>query len=461
MELIKCKECGHEVSDKASVCPNCGAPLVIDETNKEEVFSEVPQKEKWWKRFFTRKILLLICILIALVGIGSVYFDNPKYFTGYSNSQETWWGDNAFQYFVEPLLFVMLGGLIVALIISIVCYLLSKKHIGRMLVGVVLVGVVTGATICVEEFVYHSRLGKALDKTIYRYSDINNIRETIGGTIWRNSFPSQNESKVEIYFSHDGSSAKFIIDGNESDYEKPTDISNEDIIDNKGNSIQYIIVSFSKGTLALPYNISGYEAKFIPIIMKPKVSYYGNPYASLSSITVGVQDGAYSAAREALKYSVTYVKEYGKGIEMTEYRKDVNGVECTVLNDGVLEKMSDVNYFHSDNSAIDEVKNRQENQQDSATPAGLTFRTFTKNDKESGNTIQSRLSNETIVSNLKKLGFDLIDRTTESRPDYTGEDYYEVTVETYSKAVNGNVTTVKLESEYTAFYVTNQGKSSF
>ena len=117
--------------------------------------------------------------------------------------------------------------------------------------------------------------------------------------------------------------------------------------------------------------------------------------------------------------------------------------------------MSDVNYFHSDNSAIDKVKNRQENQQDSATPAGLTFRTFTKNDKESGNTIQSRLSNETIVSNLKKLGFDLIDRTTESRPDYTGEDYYEVTVETYSKAVNGNVTTVKLESEYTEIHFPN------
>ena len=206
-----------------------------------------------------------------------------------------------------------------------------------MLVGVVLVSVVTGATICVEEFVYDSLFRKAIDKTIYRYSDINNIRETIGGTIWRNSFSSQDESKVEIYFSHDGSSAKFFIDGNESDYEKPTDISIEDVIDYKGNSIQYIRVFFSKGVLALPYNIDSYDAMFIPIITKPKVSYYGNPYASLSSITDGVQDGAYSAAREALKYSVTYEKEYGKGIEMTEYRKDVMGVECTFYNDGVLD----------------------------------------------------------------------------------------------------------------------------
>jgi DNA-directed RNA polymerase subunit RPC12/RpoP len=27
MALIKCEECGHEISDKAQVCPNCGAPI--------------------------------------------------------------------------------------------------------------------------------------------------------------------------------------------------------------------------------------------------------------------------------------------------------------------------------------------------------------------------------------------------------------------------------------------------
>jgi uncharacterized membrane protein YvbJ len=26
MVLIKCKECGHEISDEALVCPNCGKP---------------------------------------------------------------------------------------------------------------------------------------------------------------------------------------------------------------------------------------------------------------------------------------------------------------------------------------------------------------------------------------------------------------------------------------------------
>lgn len=111
------------------------------------------------------------------------------------------------------------------------------------------------------------------------------------------------------------------------------------------------------------------------------------------------------------------------------------------------------NYPQQETKDKTSVKNTA--QRESSISAGLTFRTFTKNDKENGTTIQSQLANEAIVSNLKKLGFDLIDRTTESRPDYTGEDYYEVTVETYSKDVNGNFTTVKLESEYTEIHFPN------
>lgn len=38
MALIKCKECGHEVSDKASACPNCGCPL-----EKENICTECGQ----------------------------------------------------------------------------------------------------------------------------------------------------------------------------------------------------------------------------------------------------------------------------------------------------------------------------------------------------------------------------------------------------------------------------------
>ena len=27
MAIIKCPECGKEISDKASACPNCGCPI--------------------------------------------------------------------------------------------------------------------------------------------------------------------------------------------------------------------------------------------------------------------------------------------------------------------------------------------------------------------------------------------------------------------------------------------------
>lgn len=29
MALIKCKECGEQVSDKADLCPKCGAPFKL------------------------------------------------------------------------------------------------------------------------------------------------------------------------------------------------------------------------------------------------------------------------------------------------------------------------------------------------------------------------------------------------------------------------------------------------
>ena len=35
MAIIKCEECGAEISDKAKVCPKCGAPIREEERNEE------------------------------------------------------------------------------------------------------------------------------------------------------------------------------------------------------------------------------------------------------------------------------------------------------------------------------------------------------------------------------------------------------------------------------------------
>ena len=69
MALIKCKECGHEASDKASACPNCGCPMGPMENvgaTQEEVIHEEPKKKKGW-------ILALIVALLCLIGGGRYY----------------------------------------------------------------------------------------------------------------------------------------------------------------------------------------------------------------------------------------------------------------------------------------------------------------------------------------------------------------------------------------------------
>ncbi len=66
MALIKCKECGHEVSDKASSCPNCGCPIERVETRQEVLYEEKPEKKKGW-------IWALIVALLCLIGGGGYY----------------------------------------------------------------------------------------------------------------------------------------------------------------------------------------------------------------------------------------------------------------------------------------------------------------------------------------------------------------------------------------------------
>ena len=49
MALIKCEECGKEVSDKAQVCPNCGAPITA---KKSDVMIRFPI---WKGQMFNNK----------------------------------------------------------------------------------------------------------------------------------------------------------------------------------------------------------------------------------------------------------------------------------------------------------------------------------------------------------------------------------------------------------------------
>jgi hypothetical protein len=46
MALIKCPECGKEISDKAAACPNCGMPLRREDRGTYDVV--ITRKKQWY-----------------------------------------------------------------------------------------------------------------------------------------------------------------------------------------------------------------------------------------------------------------------------------------------------------------------------------------------------------------------------------------------------------------------------
>lgn len=64
MALIKCPECGRQISDKANICPNCGHPIAYENV-KDNLNSII--KQKWVKI-----VGIIIAIFIVLRIIGSI-----------------------------------------------------------------------------------------------------------------------------------------------------------------------------------------------------------------------------------------------------------------------------------------------------------------------------------------------------------------------------------------------------
>ena len=63
MALVKCTECGHEVSDKASACPYCGCP--IEKNNEELSDTMVEDEPKFRKPWFWVLAAMLLCLIVG------------------------------------------------------------------------------------------------------------------------------------------------------------------------------------------------------------------------------------------------------------------------------------------------------------------------------------------------------------------------------------------------------------
>ena len=74
MALIKCKECGKEISDKATTCPNCGCPVELDEKVVQPL--QQPnlntQAQQPVKRKKGHGCLITIIVFIAIMVVFSI-----------------------------------------------------------------------------------------------------------------------------------------------------------------------------------------------------------------------------------------------------------------------------------------------------------------------------------------------------------------------------------------------------
>lgn len=94
MALIKCTECGKEISDKAKACPNCGCPVEAEKPavqeqsevkeHKHDEDMEKESKGKKEKKPSSKKTVIIVGVIISVAIIGCViYFvltaDSRKY----------------------------------------------------------------------------------------------------------------------------------------------------------------------------------------------------------------------------------------------------------------------------------------------------------------------------------------------------------------------------------------------
>jgi len=76
MALMKCIECGNEISDKAFSCPKCGAPIEKKESSKVEE-TKVLRSEKANKKNYDWKIAAIIIGFLVVCLIHIILKNDP------------------------------------------------------------------------------------------------------------------------------------------------------------------------------------------------------------------------------------------------------------------------------------------------------------------------------------------------------------------------------------------------
>ncbi len=69
MALIKCPECGKEISDKAKTCPNCGSPVLAEQPKENNVNSSSSSKPKKNSKLGVVALVLSILGCSFVIGV--------------------------------------------------------------------------------------------------------------------------------------------------------------------------------------------------------------------------------------------------------------------------------------------------------------------------------------------------------------------------------------------------------
>lgn len=69
MALIKCPECGKEISDKAKTCPNCGSPVLQEQSEAKSIASSSSSKPKKNSKLGVAALIFSILGCSFIIGV--------------------------------------------------------------------------------------------------------------------------------------------------------------------------------------------------------------------------------------------------------------------------------------------------------------------------------------------------------------------------------------------------------
>ena len=78
MALIKCKECGHSVSDRAEVCPNCGNPMTCVSKQESVLDNFQPQSNRCRMVMIAKVIIATFAVAVIVGHFWTEYVEHEK-----------------------------------------------------------------------------------------------------------------------------------------------------------------------------------------------------------------------------------------------------------------------------------------------------------------------------------------------------------------------------------------------